>query len=69
MDSLLSIEELVRELDQPNLIDWKFFSQSPDLIVYRRVNQVCCCRKSEISIEWIILILENHFLQMFHSFS
>lgn len=43
MDSLLSIEELVRELDQPNLTDWKLFSQSPDLIVYRRVKQVCCC--------------------------
>jgi len=41
MDAPLSIEELVREFDEPNLIGWKLFSQSPNLTVYRRPNQVC----------------------------
>jgi hypothetical protein len=41
MDAPLSIEELVREFDEPNLIGWKLFSQSPSLTVYRRPNQVC----------------------------
>ncbi len=41
MDPPLSIKELVREFDEPNLIGWKLFSQSPSLKVYRRPNQVC----------------------------
>jgi hypothetical protein len=40
MDPPLSIEEIVREFDEPNLIGWKLFSQSPGLKVYRRLNQV-----------------------------
>jgi hypothetical protein len=42
MDPPLSVEEMVREFDQPNLNGWKLFSQSPGLKVYRRPNQVCC---------------------------
>ncbi|UJR33450.1 hypothetical protein I4U23_020895 [Adineta vaga] len=38
MESPLSIEELVREFDKPDLNDWKLFSQSPGLIVYRRLH-------------------------------
>jgi len=41
MDPPLSIEELVRELDQPNLVGWKLFSQTSGLTVYRRLNNVC----------------------------
>jgi hypothetical protein len=41
MDPPLSVEELVREFDEPNLIGWKPFSQSPGVIVYRRLNDVC----------------------------
>lgn len=50
MDSCLRIEELVQELDQPNLTNWKLFSQTSHLIVYRQVNEVCC-EKYELSIE------------------
>ena len=40
MEPPLSIEELVRELDEPNLIGWKLFSESPALTIYRRPNKV-----------------------------
>jgi hypothetical protein len=39
MDSLLSIEELIRELDEPNLTGWKLFSQTSDVNVYRRADE------------------------------
>jgi hypothetical protein len=41
MESPLTVEELVQELDEPSLIGWKLFSQSPTLTVYRRANEVC----------------------------
>jgi hypothetical protein len=40
MDPPLSIEEMVREFDEPNLIGWKLFSQSPGLTVYRQRKNV-----------------------------
>ena len=40
MDPLLTIEELIRELDQPNLTGWKQFAQSAALTVYRRPEDV-----------------------------
>lgn len=40
MDSPLSIEELIQDFDESNLIEWTLFSQAPGLKVYRRSNQV-----------------------------
>jgi hypothetical protein len=31
---------MVREFDEPNLIGWKLFSQSPGLTVYRQRKNV-----------------------------
>ncbi len=39
MDSLLSIEELIKELDEPNLTGWKLFAQTSDVNVYRRADE------------------------------
>ncbi|CAF2066638.1 unnamed protein product [Rotaria magnacalcarata] len=39
MDPFLSIEELAREFDTPNLTDWKLFSQNSSLSCYRRTHQ------------------------------
>ena len=39
MDSPLPIEELIRELDQPDLRVWKLFAQTPDVKVYRKVDE------------------------------
>ncbi|CAF3710575.1 unnamed protein product [Rotaria socialis] len=39
MDPFLSIEELAREFDTPNLTDWKLFAQNSSLSCYRRTNQ------------------------------
>ena len=41
MDAPLSAEEIVREFDEPSLLGWKLFSQTPSLKLYRRRNQVC----------------------------
>ncbi len=38
MESSLSIEELVRELDEPNLTGCKLFAQTSDVKVYRRTD-------------------------------
>jgi hypothetical protein len=38
MESLRSIEELIRELDQPNLSGWKLFAQTSDVKVYRQAD-------------------------------
>jgi hypothetical protein len=40
MESALSIEELLREFDEPNLKDWKLFGQSAGVTVYRRPDGV-----------------------------
>ncbi|CAF0742283.1 unnamed protein product [Rotaria sordida] len=39
MDSCLSIDECIQEFDTPNLTDWKLFSQSSTLTVYRQSNK------------------------------
>lgn len=39
MDAPLSIDELVRELDQPDLTGWKLFAQTNDVKVYRRLDE------------------------------
>lgn len=36
----LTIDELVRELEQPNLTGWKLFAQADGLSVYRRPEDV-----------------------------
>lgn len=41
MNSLLSINDFVREFDTPNLTNWKLFAKSPSLTVYQQVQQVC----------------------------
>lgn len=38
MDSPRSIEELIQELDQPNLTGWKLFAQTSDVKVYRKID-------------------------------
>jgi hypothetical protein len=39
MASLWTIEELIRELDQPNLNGWKLFAQTSDVKVYRQADE------------------------------
>jgi hypothetical protein len=39
MEALRSIEELIRELDQPNLSGWKLFAQTSDVKVYRQADE------------------------------
>jgi hypothetical protein len=39
MDAPLTIEELIRELDEPNLTGWKIFAQSSGVNVYRRADE------------------------------
>ncbi len=39
MESFRSIEELVRELDQPDLIGWKLFAQTSNVKVYRKIDE------------------------------
>ena len=38
MDSPRTIEELIQELDQPNLTGWKLFAQTSDVKVYRKID-------------------------------
>lgn len=45
MEAPLTVEELVRELEEPNLIGWKLFAQSSGLSVYRRPEDVRCQSK------------------------
>jgi len=39
MESPMSIEELIRELDAPNLTGWKLFAQTSDVTVYQRADE------------------------------
>jgi hypothetical protein len=39
MVSPRSIEELIQELDQPNLTGWKLFAQTSDVKVYRQADE------------------------------
>ncbi len=39
MESFRSVEELIRELDQPDLIGWKLFAQTSDVKVYRKIDE------------------------------
>ncbi|CAF3641366.1 unnamed protein product [Adineta steineri] len=38
MELPLSIEELIHELDEPNLNGWKLFAQTSDVKVYRKID-------------------------------
>lgn len=38
MDSPRTIEELIQELDEPNLTGWKLFAQTSDVKVYRKID-------------------------------
>jgi hypothetical protein len=38
MESSLSVEELIREMDEPKLTGWKLFAQTSTVNVYRRTN-------------------------------
>jgi hypothetical protein len=39
MDSLLSIERLIKELDEPNSAGWKLFMQTSNLSAYRPTDE------------------------------
>ncbi|CAF4602258.1 unnamed protein product [Rotaria sp. Silwood1] len=39
MESSLSIDELIQEMDKPNLTGWKLFAQTPDVYVYGRTDE------------------------------
>jgi hypothetical protein len=39
MDALLSLDELIQEMDEPNLNGWKLFAQTADVKVYRRLDE------------------------------
>lgn len=50
MDATSTIEELVQELNQPDLNGWKLFAQTSGLSVYRRPDDVCLLFKLACSI-------------------
>lgn len=69
MEPLWTVEELLRELDQPNLTGWKLFAQTSDVNVYRRIDPdnvkisqlisdhfFCPYRKYDINVFHIFLI-------------
>ncbi|UJR13762.1 hypothetical protein I4U23_000772 [Adineta vaga] len=39
METTLSIDELIQELDQPNLNGWKLFAETSNVKVYRRIDE------------------------------
>jgi hypothetical protein len=62
MDSPLTVEELVREFDEPDLTGWKLFSQSPGLTIYRRPNEVCFNYKIKISTFFLNSFFRKYFI-------
>lgn len=40
MELPLTVEQLIQELDKPNLTGWKLFAQTSSVIVYRQIDAV-----------------------------